>query len=82
MAAKGWRGFLPTNSGPGKAVFVPFVLPGESVEAALREEKPGFARARLEGILTASRSTHRSAMSLLPALWRMPLSAHRLRTSA
>jgi 23S rRNA (uracil1939-C5)-methyltransferase len=46
---------LPADErGPGKAVFVPFVLPGERVEAALREEKPGFARARLDGVLTAS----------------------------
>jgi 23S rRNA (uracil1939-C5)-methyltransferase len=46
---------LPADDrGPGKAVFVPFVLPGESVEATLREEKPGFARAQLDGILTAS----------------------------
>ncbi len=46
---------LPADDrGPGKAVFVPFVLPGEAVEATLREEKPGFARAQLDGILTAS----------------------------
>ncbi len=46
---------LPADEhGSGKAVFVPFVLPGETVEAVLREEKPGFARARLEEILTAS----------------------------
>ena len=46
---------LPSNDqGSGKAVFVPFVLPGETVEAVLREEKPGFARARLDEILTAS----------------------------
>jgi 23S rRNA (uracil1939-C5)-methyltransferase len=46
---------LPADEhGPGKAVFVPFVLPGESVEAVLREEKPGFARADLEQILAAS----------------------------
>lgn len=46
---------LPADErGPGKAVFVPFVLPGETVEASLREEKPGFARSRLDGILTAS----------------------------
>ncbi len=46
---------LPADErGPGKAVFVPFVLPGESVEAGLREEKPGFARARLDKVLTAS----------------------------
>ena len=46
---------LPADDrGPGKAVFVPFVLPGEAVEATLREEKPGFARAQLDGILAAS----------------------------
>jgi 23S rRNA (uracil1939-C5)-methyltransferase len=46
---------LPADEhGSGKAVFVPFVLPGETVEAALREQKPGFARARLEEVLTAS----------------------------
>ena len=46
---------LPADEqGSGKAVFVPFVLPGESVEAVLGEEKPGFARAQVESILTAS----------------------------
>ncbi len=33
---------------------MPFVLPGETVEAGLREQKPGFARAQLDGVLTAS----------------------------
>jgi 23S rRNA (uracil1939-C5)-methyltransferase len=48
-------GRLPADEhGSGKAVFVPFVLPGESVEAVLREQKPGFARAQLNWILTAS----------------------------
>jgi 23S rRNA (uracil1939-C5)-methyltransferase len=38
---------LPANEqGPGKSVFVPFVLPGENIEAEIVEEKPGFARAR------------------------------------
>lgn len=46
---------LPADEhGSGKAVFVPFVLPGETVEASLREEKPGFARARLDKLLSAS----------------------------
>ncbi len=46
---------LPADDrGPGKAIFVPFVLPGESVEATLQEDKPGFARAQLNGVLTAS----------------------------
>jgi 23S rRNA (uracil1939-C5)-methyltransferase len=39
------------ESGKGKAVFVPFVLAGERVDATLRDEKPGFARARLNRVL-------------------------------
>jgi 23S rRNA (uracil1939-C5)-methyltransferase len=46
---------LPANDrGQGKAVFVPFVLAGEKIEAALTEEKPGFARARTNTILEPS----------------------------
>jgi 23S rRNA (uracil1939-C5)-methyltransferase len=46
---------LPADEqGPGKTVFVPFVLEGEEVEATLTEQKPGFARARLERVHTAS----------------------------
>lgn len=46
---------LPADKlGSGKAVFVPFVLPGETVEAVLREQRPGFARAELDRILTIS----------------------------
>lgn len=40
--------------GSGKAVFVPFVLAGERVEAALVEQKKGFARARLENVVVPS----------------------------
>lgn len=36
------------------AVFVPYVLPGERVEAAAVEERPGFIRARLDHVLEAS----------------------------
>ena len=35
----------------GKAVFVPFVLAHEKIEAALTEQKPGFARAKADAIL-------------------------------
>jgi len=46
---------LPADEkGPGKAVFLPFVLEGERVEAGITEQKPGFARARAEKILEAS----------------------------
>ena len=46
----------PSNKdhGRGKAVFVPFVLGGEKVEAALTEEKPGFARAHASAIVESS----------------------------
>jgi 23S rRNA (uracil1939-C5)-methyltransferase len=38
---------LPADErGRGKAVFLPFVLENERVEAILSDEKPGFARAR------------------------------------
>jgi 23S rRNA (uracil1939-C5)-methyltransferase len=42
------------NRGRGKAVFVPFVLAGEKIEAALTEEKPGFARAHAEAVVDPS----------------------------
>jgi 23S rRNA (uracil1939-C5)-methyltransferase len=46
---------LPADEhGRGKAVFVPFALPNEIVEATLTEEKPGFARARAEKIVQPS----------------------------
>ena len=46
---------LPADGhGRGKAVFVPFVLEGEKVDAKLLEQKPGFARARAEQILEVS----------------------------
>ena len=38
----------------GKAVFLPFVLPGERVEATITEQKPGFARGRADAILQPS----------------------------
>jgi 23S rRNA (uracil1939-C5)-methyltransferase len=46
---------LPADEhGRGKAAFVPFVLPGEHVEAAIVEEKPGFVRAGAERVLQTS----------------------------
>ena len=38
----------------GKAVFVPFVLAGEKIEASITEEKPGFARAHANAIIEPS----------------------------
>jgi 23S rRNA (uracil1939-C5)-methyltransferase len=40
--------------GPGKTVFLPFVLDGEQVEVTISEQKPGFARARAESIVGPS----------------------------
>ncbi|HUS19488.1 MAG TPA: 23S rRNA (uracil(1939)-C(5))-methyltransferase RlmD [Terriglobales bacterium] len=40
--------------GRAKTIFVPFVLPGEEVEAQLVEQKKSFAHARLESVVTAS----------------------------
>jgi 23S rRNA (uracil1939-C5)-methyltransferase len=44
----------PDEHGRGKAVFVPFVLEGEQVEASPVEEKPGFVRARLDRVVAPS----------------------------
>lgn len=46
---------LPADiSGKGKAAFIPFVLAGEEVAATLTEQRPGFARARLDAVLHPS----------------------------
>ena len=46
---------LPADEhGRGKAAFIPFVLAGEKVEAAITEQKPGFARAQAKSIVEVS----------------------------
>ena len=46
---------LPADDrGRGKAVFVPFVLAGEKINASLTEQKPGFARAMVETVVEPS----------------------------
>jgi 23S rRNA (uracil1939-C5)-methyltransferase len=53
-------GRLPAEESPseqhgrGKAVFLPYVLPGEKIEASITEQKPGFARASAKTILEPS----------------------------
>jgi 23S rRNA (uracil1939-C5)-methyltransferase len=42
------------DRGRGKAVFVPFVLAGEKIEATITEEKQGFARAHAQAIVESS----------------------------
>jgi 23S rRNA (uracil1939-C5)-methyltransferase len=44
----------PDEHGRGKAVFLPFVLEGETVEASVLEQKRGFARAHADSVLRAS----------------------------
>jgi 23S rRNA (uracil1939-C5)-methyltransferase len=46
----------PNNKdrGRGKAVFVPFVLAEEKIEAVITEEKSGFARAQVDKIIESS----------------------------
>ncbi len=48
---EGLARLAPDDNGPGKSVFVPFVLEGEQVEAELTEQKPGFSRARLDCVI-------------------------------
>jgi 23S rRNA (uracil1939-C5)-methyltransferase len=46
---------LPADAqGRGKTLFLPFVIPGETVEATVTESRPGFARARLDSVITAA----------------------------
>ncbi len=46
---------LPADArGRGKTVFLPFVIPGEQVDATVVESRSGFARARLDHVLTSS----------------------------
>ncbi len=47
----------PDEGGPGKAVFLPFVLEGERVEAVMSEQRVGFSRVRATKIL--EKSEHR-----------------------
>ncbi len=48
-------GRLPADDrGRAKAVFVPFVLAGEKVEARITGQKPSFARAQLERVVEPS----------------------------
>ena len=45
---------LPGADGRSMAVFVPFVLPGEKVEAKIQQGKQGFARASVVQLIEAS----------------------------
>jgi 23S rRNA (uracil1939-C5)-methyltransferase len=41
-------------NGKGKTLFVPFVVPGETVESTIVESRPGFARAKLDKVVIPS----------------------------
>jgi 23S rRNA (uracil1939-C5)-methyltransferase len=46
---------LPADErGRGKAVFLPFVIPGERVDATVTQSRSGFSRAQLNQVLEAS----------------------------
>jgi 23S rRNA (uracil1939-C5)-methyltransferase len=51
---EGLARMAPNETGRGKAVFVPFVLPGETADVAITEEKSGFARATLKAVTSPS----------------------------
>jgi 23S rRNA (uracil1939-C5)-methyltransferase len=53
----GGDGLARTPQGPdgrSMAVFVPFVLPGEKIEAEIKQEKPGFVRSNTTRLVEAS----------------------------
>ena len=54
LTALGYGGDAIGRLADGRAVFVPFGLPGERVRVRLREEKPGFARGELIEVLQPS----------------------------
>jgi 23S rRNA (uracil1939-C5)-methyltransferase len=50
---------MEAADGRRKTVFIPLVLPDERVEATIVEERPGFARAKLDRVIESS--AHRTA---------------------
>ncbi len=51
----GGAGLAHVRSGAGRALFVPFTLPDEVVEARLVEERDGFAEAALVRVVEGRR---------------------------
>lgn len=51
----------------GKAVFVPFALPGETVEARIAEDRGGYATAELEAVLEPSAARVKAACAYFGA---------------
>ncbi len=59
----------------GRAVFVPFVLRGEVVEARLTGEKDGYAEAALVEVIEASAERVAPGCVHFGDVWRVPVSA-------
>jgi 23S rRNA (uracil1939-C5)-methyltransferase len=53
------------EGGGGKAVFVPFVLAGERVEASVVQDKAGFVRAAVQQILESFPGAHLCRVPIL-----------------
>ncbi len=62
----------------GRAVFVPYVLPGEKVRVRVFDEKKSHARARLVEVLSPSPERICPALSPFRRLRRLPLPAFTL----
>lgn len=45
---------VESTDGRKQTVFVPLVLPGETVEATIVEQRPGFARAKLDRVISSA----------------------------
>ena len=63
----------------GRAVFVPFGLPGERVRIRLTEERGHFARGAIAEVLEAAPERIQPEVPTLRHLRRLPLSAHAVR---
>ena len=63
----------------GKAVFVPLTLPGEQARVRIIQDKRGYATAEAEEIVTAAPERIASRLPTLWRMWRLQLSARKLR---
>ena len=62
----------------GRAVFVPYVLPGETARVRVVTEKRGHVRAELVEVLEASPERIEARCKAFYSVRRLPLSAHEL----
>ena len=58
----------------GRAVFVPFTIPGETVRATVVEEKKGYVRGELKEVINSCQEPYSAALQAFWYLWGMSFS--------